>query len=144
MDPPGNWGLTWAPDARIGEYDRFHIRSVTRDTPRSNAAPARPAAAPAPSPPVHLNLNVRGAAPSATLAINELSDALMRDGRVIYRLGLGQSPFPVPEPVVQALRDNAHRKEYLPVRSEGSKRCVRPSRNITAVATVSTGTPRTC
>ena len=116
MDPPGNWGLAWAPDARIGEYDRFHIRSVTRDTSRSNAATARPAAAPAPSPPVHLNLNVRGAAPSATLAINELSDALMRDGRVIYRLGLGQSPFPVPEPVVQALRDNAHRKEYLPVR----------------------------
>ncbi len=116
MDPPGNWGLAWSPDARIGEYDRFYIRSVTRDTSRSNAAPARPAAAPAPSPPVHLNLNVRGAAPSATLAINELSDALMRDGREIYRLGLGQSPFPVPEPVVQALRDHAHRKEYLAVR----------------------------
>ena len=63
-----------------------------------------------------MNLNVRGAAPSATLAINELSDALMRDGREIYRLGLGQSPFPVPEPVVQALRDHAHRKEYLAVR----------------------------
>jgi aspartate aminotransferase len=29
--------------------------------------------------------------------------------------GLGQSPFPVPAPVVEALRTNAHRKDYLPV-----------------------------
>ncbi len=69
-----------------------------------------------PGPAVHLNLNVRGLPLSATLAINEHSEALRRQGRRVYKLGLGQSPFPVPEPVVEALRENAHQKDYLPVR----------------------------
>lgn len=63
-----------------------------------------------------LNLNVRGLGPSATLAINERSFALQRAGHQVYRLGLGQSPFPVPDPVVAALRANAHQKDYLPVK----------------------------
>lgn len=67
-------------------------------------------------PEVQLNLNVRGARPSATVAINERSDALRREGRRVFKLGLGQSPFPVPEPVVERLRANAHQKDYLPVR----------------------------
>ena len=41
-----------------------------------------------------LNLNVRGLGQSATLAINERSNALRREGRRVYKLGLGQSPFP--------------------------------------------------
>ena len=64
----------------------------------------------------HLNLNVRGLGPSATLAINEHSFALQQAGREVFRLGLGQSPFPVPGPVVQALQANAHQKDYLPVK----------------------------
>jgi aspartate aminotransferase len=67
-------------------------------------------------PSVHLNLNVRGLPSSATLAINELSDDLIRQGREVLKLGLGQSPFPVPRPVVEALKANAHQKDYLPVR----------------------------
>ena len=54
---------------------------------------------------VHLNLNVRGLSISPTLAINELSRSLVENGRSVFKLGLGQSPFPVPEPVVQALAD---------------------------------------
>ena len=91
---------------------------MSHDTFRSGGAPV-PATFDPPgpsSPSVHLNLNVRGAAPSATLQVNEMCDTLEREGREVFRLGLGQSPFPVPEPVVQALRDNAGRKEYLPVR----------------------------
>ncbi|MDZ7741498.1 MAG: aminotransferase class I/II-fold pyridoxal phosphate-dependent enzyme [Bacteroidota bacterium] len=65
---------------------------------------------------VHLNLNVRGLAPSATLAINEQSNKLIREGKKVFKLGLGQSPFPVPETVVEALRQNAYQKDYLPVR----------------------------
>ena len=65
---------------------------------------------------INLNLNVRGLATSATLAINEQSLELIRKGREVYRLGLGQSPFPVPARIVQALRDNAHQKAYLPVK----------------------------
>jgi aspartate aminotransferase len=54
--------------------------------------------------------------PSATLAINERSAELCRAGREVFRFGLGQSPFPVPQPVVEALRANAHQKDYLAVR----------------------------
>ncbi|ORJ60231.1 pyridoxal phosphate-dependent aminotransferase [Geothermobacter hydrogeniphilus] len=65
---------------------------------------------------VHLNLNVRGLPLSATLEINEISNRLIKEGRRVYKLGLGQSPFPVPQPVVEELRANAHQKDYLPVR----------------------------
>ena len=67
------------------------------------------------TPEVHLNPNVRELTPSATIAINERSIRRQAEGREVFRLGLGQSPFPVPEVVVAALRDNAHRKDYLPV-----------------------------
>ena len=73
-------------------------------------------------PPKSINLNVRGMKASATVAINELSDELRRQGRTIYKLGLGQSPFPVPAPVVESLRQNAHQKDYLPVRGLRSLR----------------------
>jgi aspartate aminotransferase len=65
---------------------------------------------------VHLNLNVRGLPLSATLDINERSNRLISEGRRVCKLGLGQSPFPVPLPVVEELRANAHQKDYLPVR----------------------------
>ena len=68
------------------------------------------------SPEVYLNLNVRGMGQSATLAINERSRQLVAEGREIYRLGLGQSPFPVPDHVRDALARNAHQKDYLPVK----------------------------
>jgi len=63
---------------------------------------------------VHLNLNVRGMGRSATVAINDRSNQLLREGRQVFKLGLGQSPFPVPAPVVEELRANAHEKDYLP------------------------------
>lgn len=53
---------------------------------------------------------------SATIAINKRCTELRKTGRKIYRLGLGQSPFPVPESVTQALQENAHQKDYLPVK----------------------------
>jgi aspartate aminotransferase len=68
------------------------------------------------SPEVYLNLNVRGMGPSATLAINEHSQRLAAQGLGIYRLGLGQSPFPVPEHVRESLARNAHQKDYLAVK----------------------------
>lgn len=65
---------------------------------------------------INLNLNVRGLSPSATLAINEKSNELIRAGKEVYRLGLGQSPFPVPRVVVDELKKNAYQKDYLPVK----------------------------
>ncbi len=67
------------------------------------------------NPDVHLNLNVRGMPPSATLAIQQRCRDLGAQGQRVFRLGLGQSPFPVPRSVVEELQANAHQKEYLPV-----------------------------
>jgi len=64
---------------------------------------------------VLLNVNLSGLNKSSTLAINEMSAELEKMGKKVYRFGLGQSPFPVPEEVVQSLRDNAFQKDYLPV-----------------------------
>jgi aspartate aminotransferase len=80
----------------------FRVSSNTRDSPTGG-------------PRIDLNLNVRGMAHSATVAIHARTGELLRQGRRIFKLGFGQSPFPVPESVVQALRDHAHEKDYLPV-----------------------------
>ncbi|MCL7474956.1 MAG: pyridoxal phosphate-dependent aminotransferase [Methanosarcinales archaeon] len=65
---------------------------------------------------VSLNINVRGNGQSPTLAINDRCKDLQKEGNIIYNFGLGQSPFPVPVPVVNALRTYAHEKDYLPVK----------------------------
>lgn len=64
----------------------------------------------------YINPLLKGLEKSDTLAINELSKNLIAKGRKIYRFGLGQSPFPVPDRVVEALRLNAPQKDYLPVK----------------------------
>ncbi|OLS19788.1 MAG: Aspartate aminotransferase [Candidatus Heimdallarchaeota archaeon LC_3] len=61
-------------------------------------------------------MSVRKLGISSTLKINEKSNLLIDQGHKIYKLGLGQSPFPVYPSVVQALKDNAHQKNYLPVK----------------------------
>jgi len=67
-------------------------------------------------PDINLNLNVRGIPQSATLEINERSNKIAAAGGKVYKLGLGQSPFPVPLPVVNELKKNAFQKDYLPVK----------------------------
>ena len=51
--------------------------------------------------------------PSAPLAINEESDKLIKTGKKVYKFGFGQSPFPVPNSVVEALKKNASKNSYL-------------------------------
>ncbi|MBT8221455.1 MAG: aminotransferase class I/II-fold pyridoxal phosphate-dependent enzyme [Bacteroidia bacterium] len=63
-----------------------------------------------------LKPHIQSLGTSATLAINEHMHALIRQGKEVFKLGFGQSPFPVPESVVHALQDHAHEKGYLPVR----------------------------
>jgi aspartate aminotransferase len=69
-----------------------------------------------PAPTVQINLNIRGMKPSPTVAINERCNEMLAQGREVFKLGLGQSPFPVPEPVIAELRANAHQKDYLAVK----------------------------
>jgi aspartate/methionine/tyrosine aminotransferase len=64
----------------------------------------------------NLNPNLKNVKPSATLVINELSSKLINEGKEVYKLGFGQSPFPVPKKIVEALQNNAHQKDYLPVK----------------------------
>ena len=56
------------------------------------------------------NLNL-----SATLRINEISKKLKKEGKEIINFGFGQSPFHVPEKVVEELKKNANQKSYLPI-----------------------------
>lgn len=74
------------------------------------------------APALGLDARVEDLRPSATLAIQERSAALAREGRSVVRFGLGQSPFPVPGHVADALRASAGEKDYLPVRGLPSLR----------------------
>jgi aspartate aminotransferase len=59
---------------------------------------------------------------SPTLAARARINAMAREGRSVFKLGLGQSPFPVPEPIVAALRAHAAQRDYLPVQGLPSLR----------------------
>jgi aspartate aminotransferase len=59
--------------------------------------------------------NILKLKPSSTLVINEKCKELISQGKKVYQLGFGQSPFPVPEKIVSELKKNAHKKEYLPI-----------------------------
>ncbi len=54
-------------------------------------------------------------AKSQTLSLNERSQALAAAGRAVYRFGFGESPFPPPARVQEALRRATNRTEYTAV-----------------------------
>ena len=56
---------------------------------------------------------VKNLKPSSTLAINEASRKLEEEGKKIFKFGFGQSPFKVPEDIVEELKNNAHQNQYL-------------------------------
>ena len=58
---------------------------------------------------------VKNLKPSSTLAINEKSLELEKKGKKIFKFGFGQSPFKVPEDIVQELKNNAHKNKYLSI-----------------------------
>jgi len=51
--------------------------------------------------------------PSATLTINEETNKLQTSGKKIYKFGFGQSPFPIPDSIISALKNNANKNTYL-------------------------------
>ena len=56
---------------------------------------------------------IKNLKPSSTLRMNEISNKLEQKGKKIYRFGFGQSPFQVPDDVVNELKNNAHQNKYL-------------------------------
>ncbi len=65
--------------------------------------------------PIALSDRVLDIPKSATLAINEISKQLILEGKDVVRLGLGQSPFPVPQRLVDGLKAYAASKDYMAV-----------------------------
>lgn len=61
-----------------------------------------------------LNPSANRIKPSATLAINQRVQQLRQQGQKVYHWGFGQSPFPVPQLIVDALKQHANQKDYLP------------------------------
>ena len=62
----------------------------------------------------YIKKNIASLKPSSTLAINEKVKKLLNTGKKVFNFGFGQSPFPIPEKIVSVLKDNAHKKDYLP------------------------------
>jgi aspartate aminotransferase len=58
---------------------------------------------------------VKNLEPSSTLKINEISRKLEDEGKKIFKFGFGQSPFQIPEDIVNELKNNAHQNKYLPM-----------------------------
>lgn len=54
-------------------------------------------------------------AKSSTLSLNEKMREVESAGRPVYRFGFGESPFPPPQRLQDALRGAAHRKDYTAV-----------------------------
>ncbi len=63
----------------------------------------------------YIKKNITNLKPSATLAINEKVKNLLKDGKKVFNFGFGQSPFPIPDKIVNVLKENAHKKDYLPM-----------------------------
>ena len=52
---------------------------------------------------------------SSTLRINEISKELESKGKEVFKFGFGQSPFKIPEDVIDELRNHAFQNKYLPM-----------------------------
>ena len=53
---------------------------------------------------IKVNQNIQNLKPSATLAINQKVIALRRNNEVVYHFGFGESPFPIHQTIVDALK----------------------------------------
>ena len=58
---------------------------------------------------------IKNLKPSSTLMINETSKQMEDQGKKIFKFGFGQSPFRVPQDVVEELKNNAYQNKYLPM-----------------------------
>jgi len=63
---------------------------------------------------LELNKDVVNLKESATLKINQLALRMRKEGKKVYHLGFGQSPFPVQDKIIRKLQDHSHEKDYLP------------------------------
>lgn len=65
--------------------------------------------------PKMINETLNNMTNSATMVNNELVKTLRTQGKPVYALGFGQSPFPPPDKLIENLKTHASHNEYLPV-----------------------------
>ena len=58
---------------------------------------------------------IKNLKPSSTLMINETSKQMEDQGKKIFKFGFGQSPFTIPQDVIEELKNNAYQNKYLPM-----------------------------
>jgi aspartate aminotransferase len=63
----------------------------------------------------NLNAFLRPVKESETLLINQISLLRANNKQEVYKFGFGQSPFPIPQYIVNSLVTAANRKEYMSV-----------------------------
>lgn len=63
---------------------------------------------------IELNNNVLNLKESSTLAINHCVKKMRSKGAKVYHFGFGQSPFPVPDVLVEEVQKFSYCKDYLP------------------------------
>ena len=63
--------------------------------------------------------DLQGYAPASNLSFNEQIKILQAGGKRIHHFAFGQSPFPVIETAVDALRQHVDEHAYLPVAGLG-------------------------
>lgn len=73
-------------------------------------------------PAFRLDPRLAGLGKSATLEINERSKAMLAEGRSVVSMGLGESPFPPPQAMREALARHAAEKTYQPVQGSPALR----------------------
>ncbi len=64
--------------------------------------------------PFSISRQVDGMPVSATLRMNEIVADRRLEGETVFHMGFGESPFPVPERITQALSDAAYANKYPP------------------------------
>ena len=65
-----------------------------------------------------LRKDLRGYGVATNLGFNEIIKGRIANGEKIHHMAFGQSPFPIYENAVQALKDHASENAYLPVAGE--------------------------
>lgn len=63
---------------------------------------------------IKINKYISQLKPSATLAINQKVKQLRNKGETVFHFGFGQSPFPIHNSIINALKENASQSHYLP------------------------------
>ena len=58
---------------------------------------------------------IKNLKPSSTLLINEESKRLEKEGKKIFKFGFGQSPFQIPQNIINELKNNSHQNKYRPM-----------------------------